>query len=1757
MLAGARGPEPFGSVAPWMSSASGKDNKNPGIQPRRQGGKYQTQATGRRSCFLGVETRPELIWDDWDLGREFTKTLVLKNIHLKLQKLHIRPPGSKFFSTSISQIVVLSPGTSFSMLVTFRPLQRCEYEDSIEFHSKEGSFQVCLRAILPHHTLETPESVMLPLCAVQHSSQINFLLKNISKLETSFQWDCPAPFQLRPEQGVLKPRQECHITAVFLPQEARVYQQQAHCRFGEEGNEAESCCTVILQGLAKYPYLQIRNPTSKDEEDYPVLHFGSVAVGQSLRKHFDLFNPSPVNVFFSLSRLPGVAAMLESEFSCDVTKGEVAPGGSLRATATYSPAVVDTFSVEYLTLKYRGALNETQLKLIGNCRGPKVSLSSSVVDFGCVEERGPVVQTVKLVNSSTVEAIYQWDIDCGNSVFSILPASGTVPPQSHTTLRAVYRPTHPMAHYRRVTCLILHKDPLFLDLIGTCYSELLKPAILKPEHLVLYKLHWYRRQDSSDSASVQHQDCDTHIDQQGTHFCTEEQSNQKPSSAAVMSTTPMEEFYQTCMGYKDPLSSSCSSSPHVSVVPNELWFNHKMASSLYTSSAFSQSVSITNHTRGKLSLVWTLLQDSPFSICPSSCDLAPLKSTSFRVTYDPKKLNTLHGAQLECFAQHKDSPDLRRRLLCPPWCVTVRVIGHSFQPGKEHFIPNCSLNPPLVVFPALGAISYRTVLLQNDGDLPVTFCLDHRSNCPLAESVCLQPSCGLIQPEDHQILTIRRIPTEDSPKQGFNLSLQLNSAKFKRELTVVSLMEKPCMSLESGSDLYFRPTAVGSQTQRTHRIRNLSHLPMRFQWNIPEPDHDLIFVKPDAGELHPNDSSVQIWSFSPQAEKTYIFKPTLTFWPLQSDISKKSHLTLEVFGMGSKGFLEAEKADLDMGETLVGSCYSVEVPLVNNSPCPVSFCLSVQETLQENHPSSDSEAGQSALQLDCERGTIASHSTMLIRSTFRPCRQAQYLWTISYQILNSNGFASGPSEALCEVRAKGVFPTLQVIDGCSGGSVGKLSKLHLWKLFSLDSLNQRLLSTPSPAELTFRSPIKHNCSVFTKALLDFNFSSAPLNSDPSNFVLMFHNPGSNPVDWAFLFPEDQQIELEYWAVTGEFSSTELSQMKVQDNQLFRVSPRSGSLLPGQRSAVHFRYSHDFVGTNRLPVVFKLSYGREIMLNFQGVTVERDKPYLHFASNQHVFTSVTIGDCSPPRQMYELHNGGAVPVRYEVDTAVLSQLQLDNFNHPVLGCLNPEGEVLPGKTIVLEWIFAPLEAKMYHMDVPIHIQNGESTLVRFEGCGVDAPTLSSSETCTCSDSKAPIHRVQRVPFPGQVLFLSEDSVFLGDIAVSSQSPSILFLTNVSLTDTVQYMWELPQQSNQQVVQMHPERGCLGPGDFALCVLNFTPTDYPTVYMLDLVCQVTQEAALAEYREALQRWEDERERQRDEFIITDKNVPERQILLIDKEPLAAPARKGPPLRKYKTLPPIGASSSWETVGSLCVKQTRAERRMMREKAKVWKRPVPPKPALLQLSVTAHSHGLLEYCRHFPHQYNRLCRYLQQNKVQTPVSRSEDPSLPAGPFTPPHGPERELVVNILSPFLRDILDDSAFIQSLIALSSKPSIYKPTEISPTLYPWVPSLPCPATRVTSSSPSTPQPPFLLNGTIDRKGTGESSENRPQMQSTLQSQHAPAHVTEAILMNTLQNLMMEVIRGELVLTAHPRSISLPPFSRRSRQMSGAMAEEDQ
>ena len=67
------------------------------------------------------------------------------------------------------------------------------------------------------------------------------------------------------------------------------------------------------------------------------------------------------------------------------------------------------------------------------------------------------------------------------------------------------------------------------------------------------------------------------------------------------------------------------------------------------------------------------------------------------------------------------------------------------------------------------------------------------------------------------------------------------------------------------------------------------------------------------------------------------------------------------------------------------------------------------------------------------------------------------------------------------------------------------------------------------------------------------------------------------------------------------------------------------------------------------------------LNFVGVTVELGRPYVHFPGTQHKFAPVAIGELSGPTQVYELYNGGAVPVNYQLDLSPLGSIkQVSSF-----------------------------------------------------------------------------------------------------------------------------------------------------------------------------------------------------------------------------------------------------------------------------------------------------------------------------------------------------------------------------------------------------------------------------------------------------------------------------------------------------------------
>lgn len=74
----------------FMSFSKPNILRNAQHRQKQRGGKNLRQASCQRISCLGLEMKPELVWEDWDLQKEFTKTLVLKNINNKLQKLYVR-----------------------------------------------------------------------------------------------------------------------------------------------------------------------------------------------------------------------------------------------------------------------------------------------------------------------------------------------------------------------------------------------------------------------------------------------------------------------------------------------------------------------------------------------------------------------------------------------------------------------------------------------------------------------------------------------------------------------------------------------------------------------------------------------------------------------------------------------------------------------------------------------------------------------------------------------------------------------------------------------------------------------------------------------------------------------------------------------------------------------------------------------------------------------------------------------------------------------------------------------------------------------------------------------------------------------------------------------------------------------------------------------------------------------------------------------------------------------------------------------------------------------------------------------------------------------------------------------------------------------------------------------------------------------------------------------------------------------------------
>ncbi|NXS88297.1 CFA65 protein, partial [Erpornis zantholeuca] len=1707
------------------------------------------EAKKKKVIIWGIEVPETLSWHRWELGREIIRHLTLKNVQGKPQKLNFRAPSTPFFFTAFPQPITLNPGMSVTLPIVFRPSEERDYEDNIFFMKAEGEFSVALRAMLPRFSLSIPATVQLPVCAVHNVTETTFPVCNVGDLVCIFSWETPSPFFMNPDLSTLDPGAECMVKVAFKPTVAGVHNAAATCWFGCEMKQKR---TIQLKALAKYPCLCVSVTGKKCESVQPgkfqdVLCFGSVAVGTTVEKCVEIFNMSVVDAPCRIEQAKEDRLLFGYVFSCDVSHGVVPAKGKLVLCIRFQPQIVGEHSTDYFTITSAGHHLETVLKVVGSCKGPSVSLDQYSMDFDWINLGESLMQTLKIRNVSVVPAYYQFDIDNKGSVFALDRPCGILEGKTTLTLKVTFRPTHPMNYHRRVVCLVHHQEPMYVDFLGTCHSDTAKPTTLQERHLTWYRTNMVRGLTfyPPDILSAMLKDGKLQVDEKGALMLPPKISEDEPPKEYFEPNAMTEYFY-------DRVSSDPALFPaHVSVSPRE----HDFGCCIPPHEAEPLNLCVTNHTKGNIVVAWTPSHGGAFQVCPEICEMPPLKSSTFQVLCKPTQVNSLYAAELEGFAVYKVMRHYTNiendATICPSWCLTVRLRVHTYEAEREHSFPQYILDVPKTFPPvACDTDTYCSMLLSNTGSSLITFSVNQTA-CP---SVLVKPSSGQVIPGGHQIFFLSTHPV-NIDMQRHVLPLQLNSyPAYTKKIVLQSRGQFLLLLLEGDGNLYFKPLYIGTSSTRMYTIKNCTRLPMVFTWKIRQSDRKILSVSPTTGILQPYEAMAQSWTFTPDKKTKYVLRAMVfVSWKRPDLMSPKGvHYVLRVIGEGTLGTIRAQKKHLNLGSVLVGDQQSCSIVLLNDGICALNYILSVEQFVTRSDNSEEVCGNPLALELEHSRGTIPARSTASVQIKVRPADRLRYSWIIKYAICTSTAAdlasTKEKQQPLCHIEATGTYPTLRITDATTTGSA---SKLHIWKLFSLDTLNKYLEGDPTPGELTYRVPTRHSTClippVYTPLLLDFDFGSAPVGSEPTIVTLLLENNGVIPVDWAFLFPSDQKMDVERWAEDTDFTHQELHQMKIQDNQLFTVSPKSGTLLPGQEKPVQLSHRHDFTGTDRLPVLLKISHGHEILLTFSSVTVERNQRYVHFATNKHNFSPVAIGSSHPPTQVYKLYNGGSMPVTFEIQLDNIAKIQEKNFQHPVFVCLTPRGEILPGETGHVEWIFSPLEAKTYSVNVPIHILEGESTQITFQGEGYNPDNAREADTSNQFFSSAAFPGSAKLTLPGQAATLSHHRICLGNIPDCTKASRLVFLNNILESKAVVFAWHLSCcKQKTQMVEIAPESGVVQPGESIPCFITLQPTRKPSFCRINLLCQVYIQESLVQYERDLQKWEEEKERQAVEFTITEKDLDSPET---EKLPESSAV-----IRKYKTLPPIKSHPT--------ASQPRGHLWLLlgKDTSQAWVKPEPPKPLNLHLDMSARSYTTEDFISTFTSDFPRYFLSRAQPSENESVDekgyrnrRDVEPkwlSLAAA-----SKPVLEVVTDLLTGVIRSLMENASFQKSVRKIRDESIPYflqfqsaKSAELQDS-------------RQSLSSQGKSTIPSRVSASTDldleKDGERKKMSQRTSPSDLLKSsktfhdnwlsekeiisrQPAVGNLVELMLENTLRNILTEASRGEVVLTAQPMAIALPP-----------------
>ena len=315
-------------------------------------------------------------------------------------------------------------------------------------------------------------------------------------------------------------------------------------------------------------------------------------------------------------------------------------------------------------------------------------------------------------------------------------------------------------------------------------------------------------------------------------------------------------------------------------------------------------------------------------------------------TKNPIKTTTnFHSKKLKKINLFNDNKKMKSTLpsdlnyFNPPFCTYLSVVGHSFPPGNQLYIPMFDFIPKKEIFfpsTSVNQPQYQIFKIRNRSDTPLFYAFSPDPN----QVFRVARKFGLIPANQFHLILIEFCPKETTTYR-YPLRVTLNhDASNVKNIILNGFCVDPVIEIEGiKEEIYFPPSFIGITTQKKLTIINRSPINVHVTIDIKKNEDGNIEIFPSSFDMESNLIMNVTASFTPLKPvnfKTKIIFKVERLYDEQKDIlgiynpgSLISEMKLEkngreyskelyVVGKGSDGDLKVEPSVLEFGTVKVG-----------------------------------------------------------------------------------------------------------------------------------------------------------------------------------------------------------------------------------------------------------------------------------------------------------------------------------------------------------------------------------------------------------------------------------------------------------------------------------------------------------------------------------------------------------------------------------------------------------------------------------------------------------------------------------------------------------------------------------------------------------------------------------------------------------------------------------------------------------------------